>query len=76
MGSVGQCPLYPQKADIVQHGGNVRFVPQADIYSLFNHVLARRLGLQFSPMSVQPMDFPCLSVVSDLPTSMTLIGKS
>jgi hypothetical protein len=52
-------------------------------YSITSSALARRLGgmvspsvLQFSPMSVQPMDFPCLTVVSDLPTSMTLIGKS
>jgi hypothetical protein len=29
-----QCPLYPQKADIVHDGGNVRFVPKADVSSL------------------------------------------
>jgi hypothetical protein len=52
-------------------------------YSITLSALARRLGgmvspsvLQFSPKSVQPMNFLCLTVVSDLPTSMTLIGKS
>jgi hypothetical protein len=49
-------------------------------YSLFVHALARKLVspsvLQFSPKSVQSMNFLCLTVVSDLPTSMTLIGKS
>jgi hypothetical protein len=44
----------PQKADIVRHGGNVRFVPEADscsaaIESLFNYLVgngenARRNG--------------------------------
>jgi ketosteroid isomerase-like protein len=33
-------------------------------------------GVVFSPKSVQPMNFLCLTVVSDLPTSMTFIGKS
>jgi len=52
-------------------------------YSIALSALARRLGgmvsptvLQFSPKSVQPMNFSCLAVVSDLPTLMTLIGKS
>ena len=52
-------------------------------YSITLSALARRLGgmvspsvLQFSPKSVQPMNFLCLTFVSDLPTSMTLIGKS
>jgi hypothetical protein len=52
-------------------------------YSITLSALARRLGgmvspsvLQFSPKSVQLMNFLCLTVVSDLPTSMTLIGKS
>jgi hypothetical protein len=30
-GTSDQCPLYPQKADIAQHGWDVRFVPKADI---------------------------------------------
>jgi hypothetical protein len=29
----------PPKADIVQHGGNVRFVPEADIRPLFDHLV-------------------------------------
>jgi hypothetical protein len=53
---------------------------------LFNHLVGaakQREGyaqvslhtaLQFSPKSVQPVNFLCLAVVSDLPTSMTLIG--
>jgi hypothetical protein len=28
---IARCPLYPPKADIVQHGREVRFVPKADI---------------------------------------------
>jgi hypothetical protein len=51
-------------------------------YSITSSALARRLGgmvspsvLQFSLKSVQPMEFLCLTVVGDLPTSMTLIDK-
>jgi hypothetical protein len=29
----------PPKADIVQHGGNVRFVPKADIHRLFDQLV-------------------------------------
>jgi hypothetical protein len=29
----------PPKADIVWHRGNVRFVPKADIASLFDHLV-------------------------------------
>jgi hypothetical protein len=67
----------PPKADIPNDDCHVRFVPKADIYSPYSitsAALARRLGgmvspsvLQFSPMSVQPMDFLRLTVVSDLP---------
>jgi hypothetical protein len=29
----------PPKPDIAQHGGNVRFVPKADIDGLFDHLV-------------------------------------
>jgi hypothetical protein len=30
----------PPKADIVQHGGNVRFVPNSDIGKSFDHLVS------------------------------------
>jgi hypothetical protein len=77
------CLLYPPKADIVQHGGNVHLWHKRTFSPYSMSVLARRLCgmvrsrvLQFSPKSVQPMNFLCLAVVSYLRTSVTLIGKS
>jgi hypothetical protein len=64
---------------------NVRFVPisgHLGPYSIALSGACEKAGrqvspsvLQFSPKSVQPMDFLCLAVVSDLPISMALIGK-
>ena len=37
-----RCPLYPPKADIDEHGRDVRFVPKADIASLIDHLGGQR----------------------------------
>ena len=32
----------PPKADIAQHGGNVRFVPKADMAQVFDHLVGEQ----------------------------------
>jgi hypothetical protein len=40
---LGTMSALPPKADIVQHGGNVRFVPKADISRLLDHLVGEQL---------------------------------
>jgi hypothetical protein len=66
----------PPKADIRERVLDVRFGPGTDFVMANTDKYSLDTALQFLPNSAQPMNFLCLTVVSDLPTSMTLIGKS
>jgi hypothetical protein len=64
----GCTPLYPPKADIVQHGGNVRFVPKAD--------MAYSITSSASCWSCQGTFRPSVLAVLMLMTSSNFVGSS
>ena len=70
----------PPKADSRPQSQNVRFGPlrtcQLNSWAALVRKLSLDTALQFSPNSARPMNFLCLTVVNDLPTQVTLIGKS
>jgi hypothetical protein len=66
----------PPKAAADVTDPRVRFGPGTDFVMANTDKYSLDTALQFLPNSAQPMNFLCLTVVSDLPTSMTLIGKS